>query len=83
MKRHSTTYRLLILIASVAFTLAAAYFIYSTKNIIFSTEGDFTPTLISTFVYLILVNIVSGSKARVFNAGFDTLQNLKRNTIKV
>ena len=83
MKRHSTTYRLLILIASIAFTLAAFYFIYSTKKIVSSTEGNFTPTLISTFVYLILVNIVSGSKARVFNAGFDTLQNLKRNTIKV
>lgn len=74
MKKKSTTFKLLIAIASIVFVLTASFFVFFTKHVISSTEGNFIPFLITTIVYIFLVNIMCGRKTRVFNTDFNSLQ---------
>ncbi|HKL85640.1 MAG TPA: methyl-accepting chemotaxis protein [Treponemataceae bacterium] len=82
MKNKSAKFRILIAIASVLFVFLSIYFIYTTKTIVSSTEGNFIPTLITALVYLILVNIIAGNKAKAFNTDFSTLQTNGKEYLK-
>lgn len=73
--KKSTTFKLLILIASIVFVLTALFFVYFTKNVVSTTEGSFLPLLIATLVYILLVNILCGHKTSVFNSDFNSFQN--------